>query len=44
MVHVPPVTIVTVLPLTAHTVVVLDENVTANLEEAAALTVNGGLP
>ena len=44
IVQVPAALIVTVLPLTAHTVVVVDAKVTASPEEAVALTVNGGLP
>jgi hypothetical protein len=43
-VQVPPLTIVTVLPLTVQTPAVLDENVTASPEEAVALTAKGGLP
>ena len=44
MLQVPPVTIVTVLPLTVHTAVVVDENVIANPDDAVALTANAGLP
>jgi hypothetical protein len=44
MVQVPAALIVTVLPLTVHTVVVVDAKVTASPEEAVAFTVNGATP
>src|SRR5207248_10782722 len=44
IVHVPAAMSVTMLPLTAHTAVVVDENVTARPEDVVALTANGGSP
>ncbi len=40
-VHVPVVTRVTLVPLTVHTLVVSDENVTVRPEDAVAETVTG---
>ena len=44
MLQVPPVTIVTVLPLTVQTVVVEEVKVTARPDDAVALTANGAAP
>ena len=44
MVQVPAATSVTVVPLTVHTAVVVDENVTASPDVVVALTVNAAVP
>jgi hypothetical protein len=44
MVQVPAATMVTVLPLTAHTGSVNDAKLIGNPEDAFALAVNGGTP
>jgi hypothetical protein len=43
-VQVPTATSVTVVPDTVHTAVVVDAKLTANPDDAVALTVNGAVP
>ena len=44
MVHVPPVTIVTVATLTVHTAVVVEMKATVKPDDAVALTAKGAAP
>ena len=44
IVHVPTATVVTVAPDTVHTAEVVEAKLTARLEDALALSVNGALP